>query len=545
MSQVRPIHEVATDLGIRSEYLIPYGEDKAKVRLAAREASGRPPGKLVLVTAVTPTDAGEGKTTTSIGLAQGMAKIGKRVAVALREPSFGPIFGKKGGATGGGKATVEPMVDINMHFTGDFHAISAANNLLAAVLDNHLYHGNKLGIDPRRVLWRRVLDLNDRALRQTLIGLGGPTQGVPRETGFDITPASEIMAVLCLSKDADDLRQRLGRILVGLTYDRRPVTADQLDVVGALTVVLRDALLPNLVQTVDGVPTFIHGGPFANIAHGCNSVVATKMAMAHADWTITEAGFGCDLGMEKFFHIKCRGAELDPSAVVLVATVKALKRHGGVKKKELDTPDPEAVSRGLENLEKHLENVKQFHKTPVVALNRFGTDSDDEVAVVREACERLGVAFAVADGFAQGGDGMTDLAEKVVAQAEAASEPLHFLYDLEDSIATKMEKVAKKVYGARSVKWDAKAIGQRKLVERLGYGELPLCVAKTPMSLSDNARKVGRPRDFDITVSDLVLSAGAGFVVPLLGDVMRMPGLPKVPQAAGMDLVDGEVVGLS
>jgi len=545
MSPIRPIRQIAADLGIRPEHLIPYGEDKAKVRLAAREASGRQPGKLVLVTAVTPTDAGEGKTTTSIGLAQGLAKIGKRVAVALREPSFGPIFGKKGGATGGGKATVEPQVEINMHFTGDFHAISAANNLLAAVLDNHLYHGNSLGIDPRRVLWRRVLDLNDRALRQTIIGLGGPTQGTPRETGFDITPASEIMAVLCLSENAEDLRQRLSRILVALTHARQPVVAKDLDVVGALTVVLRDALLPNLVQTVDGVPAFIHGGPFANIAHGCNSVAATKMAMAHADWTVTEAGFGADLGMEKFFHIKCRGAGLDPSAVVVVATVKALKRHGGVKKKDLNTPNPEAVSRGLENLEKHLENVGRFHKAPVVALNRFATDSDDEVAVVREACERLGTAFAVADGFALGGDGMTDLAEQVVAQAEAASKPLNFLYDLEDSIATKMEKVATKVYGARSVKWNSTAISQRKLVERLGYGGLPLCIAKTPMSLSDNARKVGRPQDFEITVSDLVLSAGAGFVVPLLGSVMRMPGLPAVPQAAGMDLVDGEVVGLS
>jgi formate--tetrahydrofolate ligase len=545
MSHIRPIREVAKTLGIRPEHLIPHGEDKAKVRLAAREASERQPGKLVLVTAVTPTDAGEGKTTTSIGLAQGLAKIGKSVAVALREPSFGPIFGKKGGATGGGKATVEPQVEINMHFTGDFHAISAANNLLAAVLDNHLYHGNRLGIDPRRVLWRRVLDLNDRALRQTIIGLGGPTQGTPRETGFDITPASEIMAVLCLSENADDLRQRLARILVALTHDRQPVIADDLDVVGALTVVLRDALLPNLVQTVDGVPAFIHGGPFANIAHGCNSVAATKMAMAHADWTVTEAGFGGDLGMEKFFHIKCRGAGLEPSAVVVVATVKALKRHGGVKKRDLGTPNPEAVSRGLENLEKHLENVGHFHKTPVVALNRFATDSDDEVAVVREACKNLGTAFAVADGFSLGGDGMTDLAEQVVAQAEASSKPLNFLYDLEDSIVTKMEKIATNIYGAKSVAWNSAAISQRKLVERLGYGNLPLCVAKTPMSLSATARKVGRPRDFEITVSDLVLSAGAGFVVPLLGSVMRMPGLPAVPQAAGMDLVDGKVVGLN
>ena len=544
MSQLRPIREVAADLGVRPEHLVPYGTDKAKIRLEALQAAERPPGKLVLVTAVTPTDAGEGKTTTSIGLAQGLAKIGKRTAVALREPSFGPIFGKKGGATGGGKAIVVPEVDINLHFTGDFHAISAANNLLAAIIDNHIHHGNALNIDPRRILWRRVVDLNDRALRNTVIGLGGVPQGIPREDGFDITPASEIMAVLCLSEDFDDLKRRLNRILVALTRDRQPILASQLDVVGALTVVLKDALLPNLVQTVDGVPAFIHGGPFANIAHGCNSVIATRMAMAHADWTVTEAGFGCDLGMEKFFHIKCRSAGLDPAAVVVVATIKALKRHGGVKKKDLDTPNPEAVEKGLANLGKHLENVRTFHKTPVVALNRFEGDTEDEISVVREACGRHDVAFAVADGFAKGGEGMTELAEQVVARGEASHEPLNFLYELDDSIQHKMERIATQIYGARAVNWSSQAISQRKIIERLGHANLPLCVAKTPLSLSDNPRKVNRPTDFEITVGDLVLSAGAGFLVPLLGKVMRMPGLPSKPQAATMDLVDGEVRGL-
>ena len=541
---LRPVTELAQDLGIRREHLIPYGEDKAKVRLEAR-SSGRPPGKLILVTAMTPTDAGEGKTTTSIGLAQGLARIGKKTIVALREPSFGPIFGKKGGATGGGKAILEPRVDINLHFTGDFHAISAANNLLASVLDNHLYQGNELGIDPRRILWQRVIDLNDRALRQVLVGLGGPTQGVPRETGFDITPASEVMAVLCLAENADDLRQRLRRILVAQTYDRKPVTADDLDTVGAMTVVLKDALLPNLVQTGEGVPAFVHGGPFANIAHGCNSVVATKMAMAHADWTVTEAGFGADLGAEKFLDIKCRSAGLDPAAIVLVATIRALKRHGGTKKAKLKSVDPEAVARGLENLEKHVENVGEFGRTPVVALNRFASDDDSEVAVVREACEAWGVPFAISDGFALGGEGATDLAEKVVAQAEKATEPYRPLYSLETPIRKKLEIVAKTLYGARSVAWSSQASSDLRRIERMGYGKLPLCVAKTPMSLSDDARKVGRPRDFDVAVSGVVLSAGAGFVVPLLGSVLRMPGLPAVPQAAEMDLVDGEVVGLS
>lgn len=540
----RPIREVAADLGIRPEHLIPYGDDKAKVRLAARSASERPTGKLVLVTAITPTDAGEGKTTTSIALGQGLAKLGQRTAIALREPSLGPIFGKKGGAVGGGRSIVVPRDDINLHFTGDFHAISSANNLLAALLDNHLKQGNPLGIDARRVLWRRVIDLNDRALRQTLVGLGGVAQGVPRETGFDITPASEVMAVLCLSEDYDDLRKRLGRMMVALDHGRQPILAEQLQAIGSMMVVLKDALHPNLVQTGEGVPAFIHGGPFANIAHGCNSVAATRMALAHADWVVTEAGFGADLGMEKFFDIKCRTAGLDTVAVVVVATVRALKRHGGVKKADLAKPDPAAVERGLDNLRKHIENVGHLGKTPVVTLNHFGADTDEEVAVVRAACEELGVAFAVHKGFAEGGDGARELAQAVLDHADPEVKPFQPLYPLDAPIKAKMEAVATTLYGADSVAWTATAKRKAKTYEGLGFGNIPLCVAKTPASLSDNGALVGRPTGFEVTVRDVQLSAGAGFVIPLLGDVMRMPGLPKTPQAHHIDLVDGKIQGM-
>ena len=543
MANVRPIQEVANDLGIRPEHQIPYGDSKAKIRLAAQD-SGREPGKLVLVTAVTPTSAGEGKTTSSIALGQGLAKIGEQVCVALREPSLGPIFGKKGGATGGGKSIVVPQDDINLHFTGDFHAISTANNLLAALLDNHLKQGNPLNLDPRRVLWRRVVDLNDRALRQVIVGLGGVSEGVPRETGFDITPASEVMAALCLSEDYEDLRDRLGRILVGQTHKRQAVTAGELQAVGSMMVVLKDALQPNLVQTIEGVPTLMHGGPFANIAHGCNSVVATKMALAHADWVITEAGFGADLGMEKFFDIKCRTAGLDVVAVVVVATIRALKRHGGVKNADLGKHDPAAVERGLDNLRKHVENVKLFGKTPIVTLNHFTGDSDDEVEVVRAAAEELGVAFAVHKGFAEGGEGAVELARTLVEHAESEPTPFRPVYELDQSIREKMEAVATKVYGARSVQWTATALKGMRIAEKLGLGNTPLCVAKTQMSFSDDPSRAGRPTDFDITVRDLVVSAGAGFVVPLVGDLMRMPGLPKTPQAHHIDLVDGEIVGM-
>ncbi len=542
-SELRPIADVAAGLDIRPEHLVPYGYDKAKVRPEARD-SGRGPGRLILVSAITPTDAGEGKTTTSIGLAQGFAKLGQRVCLALREPSLGPVFGMKGGATGGGRAILEPRVDINLHFTGDFHAITSANNLLAALLDNHLHHDNSLRIEQRRIVWRRVVDLNDRALRRVVIGLGGPAEGMPREGGFDITPASEVMATLCLSEDEDDLRKRLSRTLVALDRDRKPVTATDLNAVGAMMVLLRDAMMPNLVQTGEGVPAFVHGGPFANIAHGCNSVMATKMAMAHADWTITEAGFGFDLGAEKFFDIKCGYAGLDTAAVVLVATVRALKRHGGVLKKRLGKPDPAAVERGLANLAKHVENIRHFGESPVVTLNRFATDTDDEIRVVREACEELALPFAVCDGFERGGDGATELAEVVMAQAETDSSPFRPLYNWEEPVKAKMNKIASLIYGARGVLWTKAAERDLRLIRKLGYNKLPLCVAKTPVSLSDDPRLLGRPTDFETTVRGLIVSAGAGFLVALLGDIMRMPGLRAMPQANHMDLVDGEVVGL-
>ncbi|MEM8995076.1 MAG: formate--tetrahydrofolate ligase [Acidobacteriota bacterium] len=547
-SSLRPIAEVARDLGIADEHLIAYGTDKAKVRLEARRAAldgGRGPGKLVLVTAVTPTDAGEGKTVTSIGLSQGLNHIGESVALALREPSLGPIFGMKGGAIGGGLSCVEPRHDINMHFNGDFHAISTANNLLAAALDNHMQQGNTLDLDPRRVLWRRVVDLNDRALRQVIIGLGGPTQGVPRETGFDITPASEIMAILCLSKDRADLRERLGRILIGLTSKRQPVTAKDLGVVGALMVILKDALLPNLVQTSEGVPAFIHGGPFANIAHGCNSLIATRMGLALADWTVTEAGFGADLGAEKFLDIKCRMGELDPAAVVVVATVKALKRHGGVPQKRLAEPDAGAVERGLDNLRKHVENVRHFGRDPVVAINHFAADTDEELAVISKACADLGVAWALSDVFGDGGAGGAALARKVVEQAAKVDGPYTPLYSLEQSAEEKVEALATKLYGADGVVWSDDAKRDLRRIAKLGYANLPVCVAKTHKSLSDDPKKANRPSGFTVQVRRLVLSAGAGFLVPLLGEVVRMPGLPKRPNFSDVELLDsGEIVGL-
>ncbi len=542
VAKVKPIIEVAQGLGLSEEQIIPYGRLKAKVALAATQRPAR--GRLVLVSALTPTDAGEGKTMTSISLAQGLARLGESACLALREPSLGPVFGQKGGATGGGRASLVPSQDINLHFTGDFHAISAANNLLAAMLDNHLHQGNRLGLDPRRTLWRRVLDLNDRALRHVLVGLGGPAEGVPRESGFDITPASEIMAILCLARDVADLRARLSRILVGLTYDKKPVTAADLKAVGALMALLKEALLPNLVQTVEGVPAFVHGGPFANIAHGCNSVLATRAALAHADWAVTEAGFGFDLGGEKFFDIKCRSAELSPAAVVLVATAKALKRHGGVTKDALGQGNPEAVERGLGNLEKHIENARAFGRTPIIAINRFPTDTADELAVISRACERQKVPFALLEGFARGGEGGAALAAIVRDHADKVAPPVRTLYDLGEPVKQKMEKIAKTMYGARAVYFSREAEQDLEQARALGAEALPLCVAKTQMSLSDDPKRVGRPEGFDVVVRRLVLSAGAGFLVPLLGDIIRMPGLPATPQAEKIDLVDGEIVGI-
>ncbi|MEE9561837.1 MAG: formate--tetrahydrofolate ligase [Thermoanaerobaculia bacterium] len=539
----RPITEVAQELEIDQQNLVPYGDDMAKVRLGALD-SGRPPGKLILVSAITPTSAGEGKTTTSIGLAQGLAKIGESVCLALREPSLGPTFGMKGGATGGGKSVVVPTADINLHFTGDFHAITSANNILASLVDNHIYHGKKPRIDSRQVIWRRVIDLNDRALRHVVIGLGGRLQGVPRETGFDITAASEIMAVLCLAEDADDLRQRLARLLVAFTFRGEPVTAAELEAVGSMMVLLKDALMPNLVQTGEGVPAFIHGGPFANIAHGCNSVIATKMALANADWAITEAGFGFDLGAEKFFDIKCVSADLDTAAVVLVATVRALKRHGGVDKADLDKPDSAAVERGLGNLLKHIESIRAFGETPVVALNKFASDNSEEIEVVRKACEEVGAPFAVAEHFERGGEGGVELAKTVVEHAEKTTKHFQPLYDWSEPVKTKIEKVASTMYGAGEITYTKLAERSLKRIEDLGYDKMAVCIAKTPTSLTDDPTLAGRPEGFEITVRDIFVSAGAGFVVPLLGDIMRMPGLPKTPQATRMDLVDGEIVGL-
>ena len=544
----RPISEVAASIGLDDADLHAYGRDVAKVDLAAlerpRPSGRRSPGRLVLVSAITPTPAGEGKTTTSIGLADGLARIGESVALALREPSLGPSLGLKGGAAGGGYAQVIPMERINLHFTGDFHAITTAHNLLAALVDNHLHHGNPLNLDTRRILWRRVMDMNDRALRDIVVGLGGTTNGIPRQSGFDITAASEVMAILCLAEGADDLRNRLDRILVGFDTAGEPVHASAFEGTGAMLALLKDALQPNLVQTLEGTPAFLHGGPFANIAHGCNSVLATRLALHQADWAITEAGFGFDLGAEKFFDIKCAGAGLDTAAVVLVATVRALKMHGGAKRDALSAPDVEALERGLPNLEKHIENIRAFRETPVVALNRFAADTDAEIELVRERCRSLDVPFAIADHHAHGGAGGEALAKVVMEHAEKHTDPFRPLYDRADSVVDKIEAVAKTMYGARAVSFTKNAQHDLKQIERFGYADLPVCVAKIPGSLSDDAKLRGRPRDFDITVRALHVNAGAGFLVVLTGDIMRMPGLPKRPLAERIDVVDGRIVGL-
>jgi len=543
----KPIVEVAHGLGLADEDLHPYGRDVAKVDLdvldrpRAREGAGR----LVLVSAITPTPAGEGKTTTSIGLADALSRIGESVCLALREPSLGPCMGVKGGAAGGGYSQVIPMERINLHFTGDFHAITSANNLLSAMLDNHIHQGNPLDIDVRRIHWRRVLDVNDRALRNAIVGLGGPTHGVPREAGFDITAASEVMAMLCLARDADDLRARLDRTLVAFSREGKPITASDLGASGAMHALLNEALRPNLVQTLEGTPALVHGGPFANIAHGCNSVFATKMALHTADWCITEAGFGFDLGAEKFFDIKCQSAGLDTAAVVLVATIRALKMHGGRKRSELTEPDPEAVRRGLPNLEKHLESIGCFGERPVVAINRFAQDTAEEIAVVRECCEALGVPVAATDHHARGGKGAEDLARELVRHAETSSAPFRPLYDWSDPIEDKISTVAKAMYGAGEVSYTKAAKRELREIEKLGFAGLPVCIAKIPGSLSDDDKLRGRPRDFEITVRGVQVNAGAGFLVVLTGDIMRMPGLPRKPLAESIDVRDGRIVGLS
>jgi formate--tetrahydrofolate ligase len=543
---LQPIAAVAARAGLSADELEPYGRYKAKIRLEALAArAGRPDGKLVLVSAISPTPAGEGKTTTTIGLGMALCRRGTSTVIALREPSLGPCFGVKGGAAGGGHSQVLPMEDINLHFTGDFHAVTSAHNLLAALLDNHLQQGNRLGLDPRTVTWRRVLDMNDRALRRMVIGLGGKAEGVPRETGFDITPASEVMAILCLARDRQDLRERLGRIVVGYTPDDRPVTAQELKAAGAMAVLLKDAVMPNLVQTIEGTPALIHGGPFANIAHGCNTVIATRLALKLGDVVVTEAGFGFDLGGEKFLDIKCRAAGLWPRALVLVATVRALKMHGGMARTELGREDTAALGRGLTNLHKHLENAQAFGLRTVVAINRFPSDTKAEIDVVVADCHRLGVKAVLSEVFEQGSEGGLALADETLAcLAEPATEPRP-TYALEAPIEEKIATVAREVYGAAGIELQAPARKALARIEAQGYGQLPVCIAKTQYSFSDQAGLLGRPSGFTIAVRELRLSAGAGFVVAVCGEIMTMPGLPKVPAAEGIDFDDGgNVVGL-
>ena len=544
--KMRPISEIASVAHIDEKYLEHYGRYKAKVDLSLLKESDKKDGKLILVTAITPTPAGEGKTTTTIGLADGLKRIGKDVTVALREPSLGPVFGIKGGAAGGGYAQVVPMEDINLHFTGDFHAIGAANNLLAAMLDNHIQQGNALRIDVRNITWKRCVDMNDRQLRFIVDGLGGKANGVPREDGFDITVASEIMAVLCLSSSITDLKERLSRIIVGYDYDGNPVTCGQLKAAGAMTALLKDALKPNLVQTLEGTPAFVHGGPFANIAHGCNSVMATKMALKLGDYTVTEAGFGADLGAEKFLDIKCRMAGLTPDAVVIVATVRALKMHGGLAKTELATEDLAALEKGVPNLLRHVSNIKNVYGLPcVVAVNRFPTDTDNEIDFIIKKCRELGVNTVLSTVWAEGGKGGEALAKEVVRLCEEEKGDFRFSYELDSSIAEKIEAVTKKVYGGEGVNILPAAKKQIEKLESLGYGSLPVCIAKTQYSFSDDPKLLGAPEGFEVTVKNVKISAGAGFIVVLTGDIMTMPGLPKSPAAERIDVDEnGRISGL-
>ena len=542
-AKMQKITDVAAKLGIGEEDIELYGRYKAKLSMdLIRRMEAEKPGKLVLVTAITPTPAGEGKSTTTVGLAQGLHKIGKKVIVALREPSLGPCMGIKGGAAGGGYSQVVPMEDINLHFTGDFHAITSAHMLLSAMLDNHIQQGNALNIDPRRIVWKRVVDMNDRELRNIVVGLGGKAHGVPRQDGFDITVASEVMAILCLANGLHDLKERLSKIIVAYDYNGHPVTAGQIKAHGAMAALLKDAIKPNLVQTLENVPAIIHGGPFANIAHGCNSVMATKTCMKLADYTITEAGFGADLGAEKFFDIKCRYAGLKPDAVVIVATVRALKMHGGVPKADLKTPNVEAVKAGLCNLEKHIENVKKFGVPAVVAINIFAQDTAEELEAVREHCAKHGVNVALSDVFAKGGEGGIELAKEVVDLAESGKANFKPIYELDMPLKAKIETIAKEIYGADGVNYTKEADKALKEFEDLGYGNLPICMAKTQYSFSDDQTLLGRPSGFKITIKNCRIAAGAGFVVVLTGDIMTMPGLPKVPAAEKIDVSDEGVI---
>jgi formate--tetrahydrofolate ligase len=545
-AEKNPIVNVAKKLGLSDDDLEFYGKYKAKISMeTVKRLKNEKDGKLILVTAISPTPAGEGKTTTSVGLADGLAKIGKKVMVCLREPSLGPSFGVKGGAAGGGYAQVVPMDDINLHFTGDLHAITYAHNLLAAMIDNSIQQGNPLNIDPRTIVFRRVIDLNDRSLRDIVIGLGGKANGVPRENGFDITVASEVMAILCLADDLMDMKERFSRIVIGYTYDKKPVTAADLKAQGAMALLMKDAIKPNLVQTLENTPAFIHGGPFANIAHGCNSVNATKTALKLADYTVTEAGFGADLGAEKFFDLKCRFAGLKPAVTVIVATVRALKMHGGVAKADLGTENLEAVTKGFANLEKHIENVGKFGVPVVVAINAFPTDTKAELDLVEKNCNALGVEVSLSEVWAKGGEGGKDLAEKVVKTIEAKESNFKVLYDTKLPIKEKINKIATEIYGADKVNFTADAEKTIKQLNDLGYAELPICMAKTQYSFTDDQTKLGRPTGFDITIREIRLSAGAGFLVCIAGAIMTMPGLPKVPSACNIDIDDdGVITGL-
>ncbi|MGP1569721.1 MAG: formate--tetrahydrofolate ligase [Eubacteriales bacterium] len=536
-AQKLPIGQVAANAGIDERYVEPYGKYKAKIDYnILNETNDKKDGKLILVTAISPTPAGEGKTTTTVGLLDGLCKLGKRATAALREPSLGPVFGVKGGAAGGGYAQVVPMEDINLHFTGDIHAITTANNLLSALIDNHIHQGNALDIDVRKITWKRCLDMNDRQLRQITCGLGGKVNGMPREDGFDITVASEIMAIACLAKDIDDLKLRVKKIIIGYNRNDEPVTAGDLKAEGAIAVLLKDAMKPNLVQTLEHNPVFIHGGPFANIAHGCNSVIATKMAMALSDYVVTEAGFGADLGAEKFLDIKCRNADIKPACVVLVATLRALKSHGGVLKEQLSEPNLDALKNGIPNLLRHLENITKVYKiNAVVAINKFPADTAQELEFVRSECAKLGIDVCTSEVHSDGGEGAKKLAEKVLKLCEEESD-FNFVYELSDSIETKIEKVAKKVYRADGIAFTANAKKQLKQIEKLGFSNLPICIAKTQYSFSDNPQKIGAPKGFDITVRNLKICAGAGFIVVITGDIMTMPGLPKIPAAQSIDI---------
>lgn len=540
------ISKITTELGIDDNYVEQYGKYKAKIDLSLLDNLNRNNGKLVLVTAISPTPAGEGKTTTTIGLADSLRTLGKNAIVAMREPSLGPVFGIKGGAAGGGYAQVVPMEDINLHFTGDFHAIGAANNLLAAMLDNHIYQGNSLNIDPSKITWKRCVDMNDRQLRYIQDGLGGGKNGIPRNDGFDITVASEVMAVFCLATSIQDLKNKLSKLIVGYTYDNKPVKAGDLKAEGAMTALLKDALKPNLVQTLEGTPAFVHGGPFANIAHGCNSVIATKMAMKLGDYTITEAGFGADLGAEKFLDIKCRLANLKPNAVVVVATVRALKMHGGSQKEELNTENLETLEKGLPNLLKHVSNIKNVFKLPcLVAINRFPSDTDSEISLVIEKCKELGVNAVLSNVWAEGSKGGLELAKETIKLCDEDNSNFEFCYDLEDSIEGKINSIVTKIYGGANVVFTQEAMEQIKHLNNLGFDKLPICMAKTQYSFSDDMSKLGAPSGFTVTVREIKVSAGAGFIVALTGTIMTMPGLPKVPSAEKIDVLpNGKIIGL-